>query len=372
MTDAQDLTHMRRALALAQQSIGLSDPNPRVGCVIATADGHTIEGHTQPAGSAHAEALALQRAQAQGHNLRGATVYVTLEPCAHFGRTPPCADALVAAGVHRVVAAVGDPNPLVAGQGLARLQAAGIQTHLGLLADEAREINIGFFSRMERARPWVRLKVAASLDGHTALPDGSSQWITSPEARADGQRWRWRANAILTGVGTVMADDPRLDVREHPVHHQPLRVIVDSTLRTPPSSRVLAAPGHALIVCAAPPPENRRRALLDAGADVLVLPPTAPRTDAQQRVPLPALLAELAQRGVNELHVEAGATLNGALIAAGVVDEYLIYLAPKLLGAGRGMWQLPPLAHLANAPGLRLLGTSLIGPDLRLLARPDH
>jgi diaminohydroxyphosphoribosylaminopyrimidine deaminase/5-amino-6-(5-phosphoribosylamino)uracil reductase len=366
---------MRRALELARLSIGVSDPNPRVGCVLLTPDGRTIEGHTQQAGSAHAEAHAIQLARAQGISLQGAAAYVTLEPCSHFGRTPPCADALIAAGVRRVVTAVGDPNPLVAGQGVARLRAAGIEVITDLLADEARELNIGFFSRMKRGRPWVRLKVAASLDGQTALPDGTSQWITSQPARSDGQRWRARANGILTGVGTVLADDPRLDVRELPVVHQPLRVVLDSRWRTPPQARLLAAPGQALIVGAGAD-AAREQALRAAGADVLLLPAAGqapagqPGSAGQPGVDLPALLAELARRGVNELHVEAGATLNGALIRAGLVDEYLIYLAPRLLGAGRGMWQLGPLASLSLAPALRFGDVTPIGPDLRILARP--
>lgn len=359
-----DLVHMRRALELARQSIGVSDPNPRVGCVLVTADGRTVEGHTQQAGSAHAEAHAIQLAQSQGISLKGATAYVSLEPCSHFGRTPPCADGLIAAGISRVVTAIGDPNPLVAGQGVARLRAAGIEVENGLLADEARELNIGFFSRMERGRPWVRLKVAASLDGQTALPDGTSQWITSPQARSDGQLWRARANAVLTGVGTVLADDPRLDVREVPVVHQPSRVVLDSHLRTPPSARLLAEPGRALIVCVEAD-HLRQQALAERGAEVLVLPDTAARA-----IDLTALLVELARRGINELHVEAGATLNGALIQAGLVDEYLIYLAPKLLGAGRGMWQFGALPALSAAPALHFCGVTPIGPDLRILARP--
>lgn len=374
MSHEVDLAHMRRALELAHRSIGVSDPNPRVGCVLVTADGRTIEGYTQQAGSAHAEAHAIQLAQRQGLSLQGATAYVSLEPCSHFGRTPPCADGLIAAGVRRVVTAIGDPNPLVAGQGVARLRAAGIEVHTGLLADEARELNIGFFSRMERQRPWVRLKVAASLDGHTALPDGTSQWITGATARSDGQRWRARANALLTGVGTVLADDPRLDVRDVPVVHQPLRVVVDSQLRTPPQARLLAAPGRALLVCARPEPA-RQQALQAHGADVLALPqkPRLERASAAppaDRVDLLALLSELARRGTNELHVEAGATLNGALIRGGLVDEYLIYLAPKLLGTGRGMWELGPLSTLAQAPELRFLDIERIGADLRIVARP--
>lgn len=384
---------MRRAMDLAHQSIGLTDPNPRVGCVIVSPAGQVLgEGHTQQAGGPHAEVVALRQAREQGHDTAGATAYVTLEPCSHHGRTPPCADALVAAGIARVVVAVGDPNPLVRGQGVARLRAAGIAVEM---ADEqaeraSRELNIGFFSRMVRGRPWVRLKVAASLDGCTALPDGRSQWITSEAARLDGRRWRVRAGAVLTGVGTVLADDPRLDVRGLDARLTPLRVVVDSQGRTPPQARLLEPPGQVLVVTAGAD-DACRAALREGGAEVIDLP--APRSAAAGLAPtpadlsalataaassdparcgidLPALLDELGRRGINELHVEAGATLNGALIAQGLVDEYLIYLAPKLLGQGRGMWDLPALPSLDQAPMLDVIEVAHVGGGLRLLARP--
>ncbi|UDF34204.1 UNVERIFIED_ORG: bifunctional diaminohydroxyphosphoribosylaminopyrimidine deaminase/5-amino-6-(5-phosphoribosylamino)uracil reductase RibD [Shinella sp. XGS7] len=361
---AADEAAMRQALGLAEQAIGLSDPNPRVGCVILAPDGRLLgAGHTQAAGQPHAEVMALRDAQARGEDVRGATAYVTLEPCSHHGRTPPCCDALIAAGLGRVVVALGDPNPQVAGQGMARLQAAGIRTGLGLLAMPARELNIGFFSRMLRAQPFVRMKIAASLDGRTALPDGRSQWITAEPARRDGHAWRRRAGALLTGIGTVREDDPRLDVRLVETPRQPLRVIVDSRLETPPAARILQPPGQVLIFAAQDSPE-RAAALRATGAEIVLLP------DAQGKVDLAALMRELGARGVNELHVEAGHKLNGSLLRAGLVDEFLVYLAPKLLGQGREMAAFGPLEALDQAPQLRWREITPVGEDLRLIARP--
>lgn len=358
---------MSDALALAELSIGVSEPNPRVGCVIVAPDGRVIgRGHTQQAGGPHAEVVALRDAAAHGESVRGATVHVTLEPCAHHGRTPPCCDALVAAGVGRVVMALEDPNPLVAGQGAARLRAAGIEVvdlGGGPLAERARELNIGFFSRMERLRPWVRLKVAISLDGRTALANGDSQWITGEAARADGHAWRKRAGAVLTGVGTVLDDDPRLDVRLVDTVVQPMRVVVDSRLETPPTARLLQPPG-AVLLYAAHDDAARREALQQRGAEVALRP------GPHGKVDLPGLLADLARRGVNELHVEAGHKLNGSFVREGLVDEYLVYLAPKLLGAGRELAAFGPLERLADAHELRFVGLALLGADLRLLARP--
>ena len=364
MTSPADPAWMRTALELAQGAVGLCEPNPRVGCVIVTADGERVlgRGHTQAAGDAHAEVMALR--DAAGASLRGATAYVTLEPCSHHGRTPPCCDALVAAGVARVVVAVGDPNPLVAGQGLARLRAAGIAVDVGLLADEAREMNIGFFSRMQRRRPWLRLKAAISLDGRTALPDGTSQWITGAAARADGHAWRRRAGALLTGVGTVIDDDPRLDVRLVQTPRQPLRVVVDSKLDTPPTARILAAPGQVLVYAARQAPE--RAAMLRASGEVEV----AVVANAAGKVDLRAMLDDLAARGVNELHVEAGAKLNGSFVREGLVDEWLVYLAPRLLGAGRDLAAFGPLASLDQSLNLRLRSVERVGEDLRLVLRP--
>lgn len=365
MQDAHPL--MSQALELAAQALFLSNPNPRVGCVIARGDGSVLgAGFTQQAGGPHAEVMALRDAAAQGHDVRGATAYVTLEPCAHQGRTGPCCDALITVGIGRVVASLADPNPLVAGQGFARLRAAGVAVEVGPGAAESRELNIGFFSRMVRGTPWVRLKVAASLDGTTALTNGASQWITSPEARADGHAWRARACAVLTGIGTVLADDPRLDVRELPTPRQPQLVVLDSQLRTPLSAQLFIA-DRPTTLCASGHFDSdflARKAALEArGATVLQLPGPAGQVD------LPELLRALAARGVNELHVEAGRQLNGALLGAGLVDELLLYFAPKLLGPGRGMADMPALEDLAGGISLEWQAAERIGPDLRVLAR---
>lgn len=369
---AIDRSHIARALDLAERAIGLSDPNPRVGCVITTPDGQVIaEGHTQQAGGPHAEAAALRAAREAGAGdaLRGATAYVTLEPCAHHGRTPPCADALLAAGIARVVAALRDPFPQVAGQGLARLAAAGLRVELGLGAERAFEQNQGFFSRVIRGRPWVRLKIAASLDGLTALPDGRSQWITSAEARRDGHAWRRRAGAILTGSGTLRDDDPRLDVRLVPSARQPLRVLLDSHLTVPASARLLQPPGDVRIYTRAPAAQIVARAgEFDAQRVRVVALPAADPNDG--RIALEPVLADLASQGINELHVEAGQTLNGALLNAGLVDELLLYLAPTLLGQGRGLAALGVPASLDEAPRFDFHRVDPVGPDLRLLARP--
>ena len=363
---ALDTQRLYQALQLAQNAVGVSDPNPRVGCVLGNDTGEVWgTGYTQQAGGPHAEVMALRQADTTGHGLRGATAWVTLEPCAHHGRTPPCCDALVEAGLARVVVAVQDPFEQVAGRGIARLRAAGIVVDLadGPVAEAARELNIGFFSRVERGRPWVRLKVAASLDGQTALHNGASQWITGTAARADGHAWRKRAGAVLCGIGTVLADNPRLDVRLVSTTLQPLRVVVDSKLRLPPAARVLQPPGQALVVTAASQADPRAQALRDAGAEVVTLPGPGGRVD------LPALLTLLAKRGVNELHVEAGAELNAALIGQALVDELLVYMAPLLIGPGRPMAQLPALSFLAAAPRLRWVETATVGDDLRLRAR---
>jgi diaminohydroxyphosphoribosylaminopyrimidine deaminase / 5-amino-6-(5-phosphoribosylamino)uracil reductase len=305
------------------------------------------------AGEPHAEALALQAA---GPAARGATVYANLEPCSHYGRTPPCAGALINAGVARVVAAMTDPNQQAAGGGEA-LAGAGIAFEHGLLADEARDLNIGFVSRVTRGRPWVRVKIAATLDGRTALSDGKSQWITGAEARRDAHRWRARACAVLTGIGTVHADDPRLTVREVETPRQPLRVVVDSRLETPAGARILEG-GNLLIFSAVPgkPPQ---------GAELVVMP------NERRKVDLPRMLEELARRGVNELHVEAGFRLNGSLVREGCVDEFLIYLNPSLLGDGaQGIADIPAVTALNDRRRLRILSVDRVGEDLRLLARP--
>jgi diaminohydroxyphosphoribosylaminopyrimidine deaminase/5-amino-6-(5-phosphoribosylamino)uracil reductase len=364
----RDIAPLRQALSLAEGAIGLSDPNPRVGCVITDAAGVVLgAGHTQQAGGPHAEVMALRAAAAAGRDVPGATANVTLEPCSHHGRTPPCCDALIAAGIGRVVAAIEDPNPLVAGQGLARLRAAGIEVEL---ADEhaaraSRELNIGFFSRMRRGRPWVRMKIAGSLDGRTALDNGVSQWITGEAARADGHAWRKRAGAVLTGIGTVRDDDPRLDVRLVPTALQPLRVVVDSRLEIRPDARILQAPGKALLYTASS--DAAKHAVLRSEVVEVVQLPAEP---ASGKTDLAALLHDLGSRGINELHVEAGHRLNGSLLRAGLVDELLVYLAPRLLGEGRGMAALGPFETLADALDFRFTDVQRIGDDLRLLLRP--
>lgn len=377
-----DGQRLGEALRLAEQAIGLTDPNPRVGCVIARPDGLVIgRGSTQAAGQAHAEIVALRDAEASGHTVRGATAWVTLEPCAHHGRTPPCCDALVAAGVARVVVALTDPFPEVDGRGIARMRAAGIEVVVADpasdLAVAARELNIGFFSRVRRKRPWLRMKIAASLDGRTALTNGRSQWITGAPARADGHAWRRRASATLTGIGTVLEDDPRLDVREVPTARQPQRVIVDSRLQTPLGARILQPPGNVWIYAGAQDAGSRsdeavqaatRRRALEATGTVDIR--DLPEPGGAGKVDLAAMLADLAARGVNELHVEAGHKLNASLLRAGLVDELLVYLAPKLIGLGREMAAFGPIAELAEALPLRFIETVPIGEDLRIRARP--
>lgn len=354
---------MRHAMEAVSQSPSHVAPNPRVGCVIVR-DGRIIgQGSTCPPGGNHAEIEALDDAARKGHGVKGATVYVTLEPCSHHGRTAPCADALIRAGVSRVVAAMTDPDPRVSGEGFARLMAAGIDVISGVLENEAREMNLGFLSRTERGRPWVRLKAAASLDGRTALPDGQSQWITSPAARDDGHRWRARADAILTGIGTVESDDPQLTVRAVEVSSQPQRIVVDSRLRISPDANVLAG-GGTWIFCAQPDP--KKEALLkEKGADIIVMP------GKNSRVDLPAMMAELARREINKVHVEAGAILNGALVQAGCVDEWLVYMAPSLIGEGRSICSLPALASLGDQVRMQFRDVARVGEDIRVIARME-
>ncbi len=361
--DPVDQRLMQRALDLAQQAMFIPSPNPRVGCVLANPAGEVLgEGHTQAAGQAHAEVMALRDARARGHDPKGATAYVTLEPCAHQGRTGPCCEALTQAGVARVVVAVTDPNPLVSGLGVAHLQAHGTQVDVGLMADEARDNNRGFVNRMTAGRPWVRMKRAALLDGKTALSDGQSQCITGREARADGQAWRARACAVLTGHGTVQDDDPRLDVRAVPTPRQPTLVVVDSRLETP-SNAQLWAPERSVWIYGAQEIASEKTRLEALGADVRCLP------NASGKVDLAALIDDLGRREVNELHIEAGHKLNGSLLQAGLVDELLIYLAPKMLGQGRGMAQFGPLSSLDQALGFQWVSCERVGADLRLLAR---
>ncbi len=352
---------MRLALQWAARGLYTTSPNPRIGCVIVR-DGRVLgAGVTQAAGHDHAEVQALKDARSRGHDVRGATAYVTLEPCSHHGRTPPCADALIGAGLGRVVAAMTDPNPLVAGQGLAKLAGAGIAVASGVLAAQAHELNIGFFSRMTRAVPWVRLKTAASLDGMTALHNGQSQWITGPEARADGHAWRARACAILTGIGTVAQDDPQMTVRAVSTPRQPRRIVVDSRLEISPTARVLDGGGTWIVAAVADP--EKAAALRGAGAEIIVLP------NGTGKVDLPELMRELGRRQINELHVEAGAKLNGSLIREGCVDELLVYLAPALLGDGQPMFTMAPLTALADKHALKFHEVKQVGEDMRILAR---
>ncbi len=361
----EDRRHMARALHLAARGLNTTHPNPRVGCVIA--DGGTViaEGWHVRAGGPHAEADALAKA---GSAARGATAYVTLEPCCHTGRTPPCTAGLIAAGIRRVVYGAADPNPRVNGGGEQALRAAGIEVSGGLLATESERLNAGFMLRMRRGWPLVRSKIAATLDGRTALPDGRSQWLTGEAAREDVQRWRARSAAILTGIGTVLADDPAMTVREagQALPVQPLRVILDSRYRTPPTARILARPGDVLVFGAGADGSGAEPgALLSRGALVEEAP------DGAGRIDLAAVFRRLGELEINEVWVEAGPVLNGALLAAGLIDELVIYQAASVLGAGaRGMFDLGPPADLAARPQFRLQEMRRVGEDLRLIYMP--
>ena len=356
---ADDFGFMAQALRLAERGLYTTTPNPRVGCVIVK-EGRTVgEGWHERAGEAHAEVVALKAA---GSAAAGSTVYVSLEPCAHHGRTPPCADALVASKVARVVAAMQDPNPQVAGKGLQQLRDAGIAAESGLMEEQARELNVGFISRMTRNRPWMRVKIAASLDGKTALANSVSQWIGGPDARRDGHHWRARSCAVMTGIGTLKDDDPKLTVRDVPTTRQPLRIVVDSRLRITPDAKLLD--GGAVLIATATQDEAKSRALRAKGADIVVLP------NAEGQVDLTKLSEHLAGMGLNEVLIEAGIKLDSALLRAGVVDELLLYLAPHLLGdAGRGMLDLGDLQRMDQRLELDIRDTRLFGPDLRVLAR---
>ena len=362
MFSAADHAFMAEALRLAERGLYTTDPNPHVGCVLVK-DGNIIgRGFHRRAGEAHAEVNALKQA---GDDARGATVYVTLEPCAHFGRTGPCADALVQANVARVIAAMADPNPQVAGKGFEKLQAAGIETAAGLLETETRALNPGFVSRMTRGRPWVRSKLAVSLDGRTALASGASKWISGEAAREDAQRWRARSSAILTGIGTLLADDPALSVRLPGEWRQPRRIVVDSQLRTPADARLLKQAGETLIATLVAD-AGRHATLVAAGAAIMVLPA------ADGHVDLAALMRQLAASGCNEVLVEAGAVLNGALLKAGLLDELVIYMAPQLLGdTARGMFDLPALDSLEERVELQLKDVRMLGVDVRFVAVPQ-
>ena len=366
MYSAVDQQFMSEALAEAQKALYLANPNPRVGCIIVK-DAEVIgRGFTQKVGQAHAEVQAIADAKSKGNSLEGSTVYVTLEPCNHTGRTPPCVDALIASKPAKVLAAMSDPNPLVAGKGLERLRAAGIEVHAGLLASEAQALNRGFISRMSRGLPWVRMKIAASLDGKTALPNGQSQWITGPLARADGHHWRAQACAIVTGAGTVKEDDPSLNVREVMTERQPWRIIIDSKLETPLNSKILrnAEQSGVMMVCAeldSPASQEKARSFEALGVEVLAMP------NAFGKVDLPALFAYLAKdRNMNEIHVEAGFKLNGSMLRENCVDELLLYYAPFFIGDGIGMANVPTLPSLDLRKDWQVIDQSLFGPDVRL------
>ena len=367
--NGDDHRHMARAFALAERGLYSTDPNPRVGCVLVRSGEVVGEAWHCRAGEAHAEVLALRQA---GERARGATAYVTLEPCCHHGRTPPCSDALIASGIVRVVAAMVDPNPLVAGKGLAAVAAAGIAVESGLMMEAALNLNCGFISRMRRRRPWLRLKMAMSLDGRTALANGESRWITGEAARNDVQRWRARSSAIMTGIDTVLADDPSLNVRLAPAEwaehgqgdlRQPLRVVLDTRLRLSPSARILSLPGAAHVFTGNDD-AHAAAALRAAGATVTVVP------EGEGGVDLGAVLHTLGAQGINELWVETGPRLSGALLEQGWVDELIIYMAPKLLGdQARGLFKLPRWEALAQCVDVRIQDVRAVGADWRIMAR---
>jgi len=372
--DAADLAFMARAMRLARRGLFTTDPNPRVGCVLVHTGEVVGEGYHRRAGEPHAERKALAAA---GGRARGATAYVTLEPCCHRGKTPPCTEGLLAAGVRRLVAAMVDPNPLVAGRGLETLKAAGVDVRVGVLEAEARALNPGFIKRMGRGRPYVRCKLAASLDGRTAMASGESKWITSEPARRDVQRLRARSSAVLIGIGTLLTDDPALDLRlgaeELPGMQpgeqvrQPLRVLVDSCLRTPADARILGLPGTTLIACLEDRASSDVMRLEAAGARVHVCAGRGGRVD------LASLLRYLARREINEVLVEAGPTLAGAFLEAGLVDELVLYLAPYLMGdAARGLFRLPGLERMWDRIELTIRDLRMVGPDLRITAVPGE
>jgi diaminohydroxyphosphoribosylaminopyrimidine deaminase/5-amino-6-(5-phosphoribosylamino)uracil reductase len=353
---------MAHALRLAEQGLYSTSPNPRVGCVLVADEKIVGSGWHRRAGDPHAEVHALREA---GDKARGATAYVTLEPCSHHGKTPPCADAMIGAGAARVVVAVQDPNPKVAGEGIAKLRAAGIAVDCGLMEDAARELNIGFFARMTRGTPWLRSKIAMSLDGRTALANGASKWITGEAARLDVQHWRARSCAVLTGVVTVIADDARLNVREVDTERQPLRVVLDSRLRIPLTARVLQ--GGSVMIYTARRDEQKISQLHDLGVTVMVLP------DDKGRVALDAMLHDLAQRGCNEVLLEAGSALNGAMLHSGLVDEILLYVAPQLLGdMACGIAQLGELTSLDQRINLKWQDMRQVGNDLRITVKVEN
>ena len=367
MYSTQDHTYMSLALAEAKKSLFISNPNPRVGCVLVKNNEIIGVGHTQAVGGDHAEIQALKDAQKKGQDVTGSTAYVTLEPCCHHGKTPPCTDSLIKAKVARVIAAMEDPNPLVAGQGLTALRQAGIDVRCGLLEKESIELNIGFIHRMRTGLPWVRMKIAASLDGTTALNNGVSQWITSDEARHDGHHWRARACCVLTGIGTVKEDNPKMNVRHIDAPRQPIRVLIDSFLEVPLHSNILdeSIGGHTIIFCGAVEATHFAKVeqiLKTKNVSIVPLP-----DHSNGKVDLPAVMKHLAEKlHVNEVHVEAGFKLNGSLLRENCVNELLLYLAPKLLGPGAGLANLPELTNLESTSNWEFVDQTLVGDDLRL------
>ncbi|MFO7746302.1 MAG: bifunctional diaminohydroxyphosphoribosylaminopyrimidine deaminase/5-amino-6-(5-phosphoribosylamino)uracil reductase RibD [Orrella sp.] len=360
---AEDERHMAQALALAESTLYVPTPNPRVGCVIVRQGQVIGQGATQKAGDAHAEVMALRSAKTNQQDVEGSTVYITLEPCSHYGRTPPCTDALIAANPKRVVIGHVDPNPAVAGRGIEKLRAAGIEVSVGVLPIEALEINPGFVSRMVRGVPYVWLKIAASMDVKTALPNGESQWITGPAARADGHHWRARSCCVLTGIGTVKADDPQLNVRAVQTPRQPKRALIDHKLDLSPQAQLLRTPG--LMIFTASADKRKQQTLADLGAVIIELP----QANQPGKVDLPAVMRWLGRHGINEVHIEAGANLNGAFWQSGCVDELLLYLAPMFLGEGLPMLKLPGIDQLSEAGQLAFVDDQAFDPDIRIRAR---
>ena len=355
----RDYYYMARALKLAAKGLYSADPNPRVGCVIVKDDNIVAEAWHEKAGLPHAEVLALRQA---GHAARGASVYVNLEPCCHQGRTPPCTGFLIDAGIKRVIAAIEDPNPQVAGGGIENLRNVGIDVDVGIMRYEAEALNRGFFHRIQNGRPWVVLKVAASVDGRTAMSSGESQWISSDQSRRDVHHWRARSSAIVTGIGTVLADDPALTVRDVETERQPLRVVVDSKFSTPPGAKILSQPGRVLIATAN---EHYSEDIDSEHVEVVYVPAS------NNTIDLVALMDHLSQREINEVLVEAGPTLSGAMLQADLVDEILIYLAPKVIGSeGKGMFSLPGLDKLTDCVKFNIADVRQFGDDVRILLRP--
>ena len=362
ITTAEDSQMMARALELARRGMYSTDPNPRVGCVIVKNGKIIGEGWHEKAGEPHAEIQALNNVdETQRH---GATVYITLEPCCHQGKTSPCTHALKKARVGRLVVAMSDPNPEVKGQGIAEMEHTGIPVQVGLMETEARALNPGFISRMEQGSPYVRIKLATSLDGRTALADGESKWITEPAAREDVQRWRARSSAILTGVSTILMDDPSLNVRLSDVEHlQPLRVVLDSTLRMPPTAQMLRLSGKTLVVTVADDNEQAQK-LREAGAEILFL------DKKSKTINLKLLMTQLAAREINELHVEAGATLCGAFLKTGLVDELVLYMAPHIMGTqAKGMFNFPSLESMTDRIRLEIQDVRAVGKDWRFVCK---